>query len=122
METFRHTGLLKLSQHGPAFKKATFTLLSAKVSPQNWEKDALHVRVRLMNHDSIDTNFQDRSFRLIVNGLPMAPERNLNELVPGRLAKEGTVIFVIPRGTISANLEITYYEDNTSIPLVLATP
>lgn len=98
---------------------ATFTLLKAEVSPQTSEKDALQLRLRMMNHDKYDTNFWDRSFRLIVDGMPMAPNGGLNELVPGQSAKEGDVMFVIPRGTTGATLKITYTDDSTEIPLNL---
>jgi hypothetical protein len=101
---------------------ATFTLLKAEVSPRTSEKDALSVRLRMMNHDRYDTNFWDRSFRLILDGVPMAPEGGLNELVPAQSAKEGDVLFVIPRGTTGAKLKITYADDSTEIPLVLKSP
>jgi hypothetical protein len=76
----------------------------------------------MMNHDRYDTNFWDRSFRLIVEGLPMAPEGGLNELVPGQSAKEGEVLFVIPRGTTGATLKITHADDSTEIRLKLKSP
>jgi len=101
---------------------ATFTLLRAEVSPQTSEKDALQVRLRMMNHDRYDTNFWDRSFRLIVDGVPLAPEGGLNELVPGQSAKEGDVMFGIPRGTTAATLKITYIDQSTEIPLNLKAP
>jgi hypothetical protein len=107
---------------GPASTQATFTLLSAEVSPQTSGMDALRVQVRMTNHDRFDHNFWDRSFRLIINGVPTAPKSDLNELVPPEAAKEGTVIFVFPRGTTGGNLEITYVDDRTSIPLVFAAP
>jgi hypothetical protein len=37
--------------------ESTFTLLKAEVSPQTAEKDALQVRIRLMNHGPYDRNF-----------------------------------------------------------------
>ena len=86
---------------------ATFTLLKAEVSPQTTEKNALQIRLRMLNDNRFDANFWDRSFRLIVNGVPMAPESNLNEVVPAQSAKEGDVIFVVPRGTTGGNLKIT---------------
>jgi len=101
---------------------ATFTLLKAEVSPRTSEKDALQFRLRMMNHNRYDTNFWDRSFRLIVDGVPMAPEGGLNELVAAQSAKEGVVMFVIPRGTTSAKLKITYTDDSTEIPLILKSP
>ncbi len=101
---------------------ATFTLLKAEVSPQTTEKNALQIRLRMMNDGRFDANFWDSSFRLIVNGVPMAPESNLNELVRGQSAKEGDVIFVVPRGTTGGKLKITYGGDSTEIPLALGSP
>ena len=104
---------------GSAGYHATFTLLKAEVSPLTAEKDELRIRLRMMNHDRYDANFWDRGFRLIVNGVPAAPESELNELVPGHSAKEGDVMFVIPRGTAEAKLKIIYNDDATEIPLEL---
>jgi LEA14-like dessication related protein len=101
---------------------ATFTLLKAEVSPQTTEKSALQIRVRMMNDNRFDTNFWDRSFRLIVNGVPIAPESTLNEVVPAQSAKEGDVIFVVPRGTTDGKLKITYADESTEIPLALESP
>lgn len=101
---------------------ATFTLLKVELSPQTTEKDALQIRLRMMNRDRFDANFWDRSFRLIVNGVPMAPESGLNELVPAQSAKEGDVIFVVPRGTPGGKLKITYADGSTEIPLALGSP
>jgi hypothetical protein len=75
-----------------------------------------------MNHDKFDENFWDRSFRLIVNGVPMAPGSDLNEVVHAQSAKEGDVIFVLPHGTAGGNLKITYADDSTEIPLALESP
>lgn len=99
---------------------ATFTLLSAEITPQTAEKDALRIQIRMTNNDAYDANFWDRSFRLAIDGVPMAPESDLNELVRARSAKEGTVLFVIPHGTASGNLEVNHLNEQTSIPLALA--
>jgi hypothetical protein len=107
---------------GPDATKATFTLLKGEVSPQTGAKDALEIRVRMMNHDRYDKNFWDEWFRLSVDGVPTAPESGLNEVVPARSAKDGAVRFVIPRGATVARLIITYFEDSTEIPLDLAPP
>ena len=105
---------------GPAVFKATFTLLKAEVVPQTAGNSALHIRLRMTNHDRYDKNFWDRSFRLLVDGVPVAPEGGLNELVPGEAAKEGELVFPIPRGTASGTLRINYYDNSTDIPLTLA--
>ena len=101
---------------------ATFTVLRAEVSPWTTEKDGLQVRLRMTNHHPYDANFWDRSFRLIVGGVPMAPEGGLNELVPGQSAKEGNILFVIPRGVAGATLKIAHGGESTDIPLALTPP
>jgi hypothetical protein len=98
---------------------ATFTLLRAEVSSKTTEKNALQVRVRMLNRDRYDANFKDSWFRLIVDGVPMAPESDLNELVAAQSAKDGEVLFVVPRETTSARLKIAYGDDSTEIPLSL---
>jgi hypothetical protein len=107
---------------GLADTKATFTLLKAEVAQQTAEKDALQIRIRMMNHNRFDANFWSQSFRLIVEGVPMAPDNSLNELVHAQSAKDGDVVFVIPRGTTHVKLAITYLEARTDIPLELAHP
>ena len=107
---------------GPNTSNATFTLLRADVSSRTIEKAGLRIRLRMMNRTRYDTNFWDSSFRLIVDGVPMAPEGGLNELVPGESAKEGDVLFAISRGTAGAKLKITFNDDSTEIPLDLTPP
>ena len=107
---------------GAAGFHATFTLLAAEASPHTTEKDGLKIRLRMTSHDRVDHNFWDQSFRLIVDGVPTAPESGLNEVVAGQSAKEGDVIFTLPRGARSAKLAITYYDDRTEIPLDLKSP
>jgi hypothetical protein len=99
--------------------EATFTLLQANLSPQTTEKDALQIRARMMNHSQYPANFWGSSFRLIVDGVPMAPESGLNEVVPSQSAKEGEVTFVIPHETAGAILRIIYADGSTEIPLGL---
>ncbi|HTX54551.1 MAG TPA: hypothetical protein VMD08_14170, partial [Candidatus Baltobacteraceae bacterium] len=81
--------------------------------------DELRMRIRMLNQKRYTANFWDSSFRLILDGVPMAPVSNLNELVPGDSAKEGDVVFVITRGTAGAKLQITYGDDRTEIPFSL---
>jgi len=102
--------------------EATFTLRTAEVSPRTAEKDTLQVRLRMLNHGRFPANFWDSSFRLIVDGVPMAPVSGLNEVVPAQSAKEGDVTFVIPHGSTGAMLKITHANDSTEVRLQLASP
>ena len=43
---------------------------------------------------------------MLADGVPRAPENNLNELVDGHNAKDGTVESVIPEATTSVGLQI----------------
>jgi hypothetical protein len=73
----------------------------------------------MMNHDRFDADLWGQSFRLIVNGVPMAPESGLNELVSAESAQEGNVLFVMPHGTTDGTLKITHGDESTKVPLAL---
>jgi hypothetical protein len=102
--------------------EATFTLLGAEVVPQTTEKEALRLRIRMSNQGRYDANFWDRSFRLLVNDLPTAPESTLNELVPAQSARDGEVVFLVPRGTAAGRLKIEHLNVSTEITLAFRTP
>jgi hypothetical protein len=102
--------------------RATFTLLKAEVSRRNTEKDTLQIRLRMMNHNTSDANFYDQSFRLILDGAPIAPKSNLNKIVRAESAQEGDMLFVIPHGTADGALKITYGDETTEVRLALAPP
>jgi hypothetical protein len=102
--------------------EAPFTLLKAEVSPRTSEKDGVRIWLRMMNHQRYAANFGDSSFRLIVDGVPMAPVGALNDLVPGQSSKEGDVLYVVPRGTPGVTLKITESNASTEIPLNLKSP
>jgi hypothetical protein len=102
---------------GASGMHATFTLLEATVAPRTAEKDALQIRVRMTNHNRYDANFWSRSFRLVVDGVPLAPDNSLNEVVASESAKDGDVIFAIPHGTARVKLVITHLDERTEIPL-----
>jgi hypothetical protein len=54
---------------------------------------------------------------------PAAPSSApANELVAAQSAKEGDVLFVIPRGTTGVTLKITYGDESTEVPLDLTSP
>jgi hypothetical protein len=42
--------------------------------------------------------------------------------VSSRTAEKSALLFVVPRGTVSARLRIAYADDSTEIPLALSAP
>lgn len=107
------------AQREYTFRDQTYTLLGASLSPQTTEKDALRIRVRLLNNYSYNSILGHDDFRLIVDGVPRAPENHLADLVAPRSAKEGELLFVVPKGTATVNLVISHQREQTAIPLSL---
>ncbi len=102
-----------------------YKILSARLEPYNAEKDALRFTVRCTNNDDYPMNFWDRSFRLVVDGVPRAPISGLNEIVEGQSAKEGDIVFEVPTGENKVVLQISAptpsgTDETTEIPFDLA--
>ncbi len=111
---------VKLAQGYTVYK-----ILSARLEPYNAEKDALRFTVRCTNNDDYPLNFWDRSFRLVVDGVPRAPISGLNEIVDGQSAKEGDIVFEVPTGENKVVLQISAptpsgTDETTEIPFDLA--
>ena len=84
-----------------------YKILSVRLEPYNADKDALRFTIRCTNNGLVAMNFWDSSFRLLVGGVPRAPISGLNELVEGRSAKEGDVVFEVPTGENHVVLQIS---------------
>jgi hypothetical protein len=66
--------------------------------------------------------FSDASFRLLIDGVPRAPDSTLNELVPGGSAKDGDISFEVPDGTQTLALRIVHhdgYNVTADVPLAI---
>jgi hypothetical protein len=89
-------------------------------------KLSLLVTIRLTTQDKRALFSQD-SFRLLVDNVPIAPEKNpkLYERVPSNSAKEGTIQFDIPDTVTDVKLLIIsprpYKEERQMIPIDLRT-
>jgi hypothetical protein len=101
--------------------RLNFRILSADLDSHDAERLALTFLIRMTNNREYPANFWDNSFRLQVNDVPQAPVSGLNELVEGRSAKEGRVVFVIANKTTHAKLRIESEGESTEIPLQLGT-
>jgi hypothetical protein len=97
-----------------------YTVLAARLDRYAPNKLSLRFEVRMTNNGRYPANFWAASFRLLVDGVPRAPENNLNELVDGHSAKEGIVEFVIPDTTTDVGLQIGEVgEGAPTIPIAL---
>jgi hypothetical protein len=110
---------VKLAQGDIVYK-----ILSARLEPYNAEKNALRFTIRCTSNSPYPVNFWDRSFRLLVDGVPRAPISGLNEIVEGQSAKEGDIVFEVPTGEDKVVLQISAptpsgTDETTEIPFDL---
>jgi hypothetical protein len=97
----------------------TYKILAAELDRSNSSTLLLRFVVRLTNNGRYDANFWNASFRLLVDGVPRSPVGNLNELVAGHSAKEGTVEFTIPDQTPRVILQLNVGGEVADIPIDL---
>lgn len=101
-------------------KDFVYKILAGRLDQHAPNKLSLKFEVRMTNNGEYPANFWAASFRLVADGVPRAPENNLNELVDGHSAKEGTVEFVIPDTTTKIGLQIGEVgEGAPTIPIAL---
>jgi hypothetical protein len=94
-------------------------LLRARLEPYNATTRSLALRVRLTNNGNYGVNFWTASFRLVVDGVPRAPNNGLNEVVDGRAAKDGDVVFDVPTEAKSVAVRLIWGDEQTDVPLEL---
>ena len=87
-------------------------------TPERWQ---LRLRVRLATGaNSGGMNFWDSSFRLLVDGVPRAPESTLNEVVESGAAKDGDLVFSVPWTTQTLALRVTHYGEVAELPFAIS--
>jgi hypothetical protein len=101
------------------FGDLVFSVLAGSIAPRTTETATLALNIRLLNNSKYPSNFWDSQFRLIVDGIPRAPDSNLNKVVNGNSADEGQVTFVVPKNVSAAQLRLIVGEEQTDIPLQL---
>jgi hypothetical protein len=87
-------------------RKYVYKILTARLDRYGPGKLSLTFDVRMTNKDGIPANFWGNSFRLLVDGVPTAPDNFLNDVVDGHSAKEGVVEFEIPDTTTKVGLQV----------------
>jgi len=97
--------------------EATFQILGVAARPRGTGSRTVVVRVRMLNESNYSANFWDDSFRLLVDGIPRAPVGGLNEVVRGRSAVDGAVVFVVPGDPQDLVLRIEFAGEAADIRL-----
>jgi hypothetical protein len=98
----------------------SYTILKIEVDRHEIDQLALTFTVRMTNQSSYPANFWNASFRLLADDVPVAPIGDLNEVVDGNAAKEGTVKFAIPAKTQKVGLQIDKLgPDAPALPIAL---
>lgn len=100
--------------------RGTYELLGAQFERRTDAVGALTLRIRLTNAGPADLGFWNDSFRLVVDGVPMAPKSWLNTSVEARSAKDASVVFDLPLAAKSLKLLITSGDEEGEIALALA--
>jgi hypothetical protein len=84
----------------------TYIILKIALDRHEIDQLALTFTVRMTNQSSYPANFWNANFRLLADGVPLAPFSELNELVDANATKDGMVAFAIPAATKKAALQI----------------
>jgi len=102
-------------------RKSTYTVLALTPEPGDNAGWRLRARLRLSAApNSGGMNFSDSSFRLLIDGVPRAPDSTLNEIVDSAASKDGELVWVVPRGAQSLTLRVHHYSESGDLPLALS--
>jgi hypothetical protein len=98
----------------------TYAILKIELDRHGIDQLSLIFTIRMTNQSSYPANFWNASFRLLADDVPVAPIGDLNEVVDGNAAKEGTLKFAIPAKTQKVALQVDKLgPDAPALPIAL---
>ena len=98
--------------------KVVYRVLAARLEPRDSGTRALHLDVRMTNMDLGSLYIGAEAFRLLVDGVPLAPSEAPSIAVEGQSATEGEAVFVLP--TSAGKVELQFGTSGTeSSPLAI---
>lgn len=104
-----------------AVRGSTYSVLALTPEAGTAERWRLRLRVRLATGaNSGGMNFWDSAFRLLIDGVPRAPESRLNEIVESGAAKDGEIVFGVPWAVTSLALLVRHYGETAELPLTVS--
>jgi hypothetical protein len=99
---------------------SVFKIMAAQIERSNDEQLVLNITLRVVNNGPSTDNFWDRSARLIIDGVPLAPFEAPNEIVDAHASKQAPFLFEIPDNVPAATLQVGQVGQETAkIPLDL---
>jgi hypothetical protein len=101
-------------------EERTYTILKIELDRHEIDQLALTFTVRMVNEGKYPANFWNANFRLLADGVPLAPFNMLDEVVDANAAKEGSVSFAFPANTKQVALQIDRFgADAPGLPISL---
>lgn len=98
----------------------SYSILKIVLDRHEIDQLSLAFTIRMTNQSQYPANFWDASFRLLADGVPVAPIGGLNELVDGNAAKDGVVKFAISAKTQKVALQADKLgPDAPALPIAL---
>jgi hypothetical protein len=102
----------------PTSPRTTYSILAVASEARRPGVWGLRVRMRMHVLDGADANFWDARFRLLVDGVPRAPDSSLNEVVAGGAAKDADLTFEVPDAARGLTLRVVHSPDRVAdVPL-----
>jgi Na+-transporting methylmalonyl-CoA/oxaloacetate decarboxylase gamma subunit len=97
-----------------------YKILSVESDRYSSDKLSVRFKIRMTHNEPYGTNLYENSFRLIVDGAPLAPKEAPNEVVAPYSAKDVAVVFIIPKDSTSVELQVGRVDGETDkIPIDL---
>jgi hypothetical protein len=102
-------------------RPSTYAVLALTPEPGDNAGWRLRVRIRLSAApNSGGMSFSDSSFRLLIDGVPRAPDSRLNEIVDSAASKDADLTWSVPQGAQSLVLRVHHYSESGDLPLALS--
>jgi hypothetical protein len=100
--------------------ESVYRIMAARIERQNDEELVLNITLRVINNGPSTDNFWDRSVRLLIDGVPLAPFEAPNEIVDAHASRQAPFLFEIPDNVPAAILQVGQVGQETAkIPIDL---
>jgi hypothetical protein len=100
--------------------QGVYRIMAAQLERRGTDQLALSITLRLINNGSLATKLSDQSARLIVDGMPIAPEEAPDLTVKAQDSKQADFLFLLPDNSTTVELQVGQVGQQTArIPIDL---